>query len=403
MLTSFLAWLDARFPLFSTWKKYVSEYYVPKNLNLYYCFGILALVILGNQLVTGLWLTMFYTPSMTAAFDSIQTIMRDVNYGWLLRYMHSTGASFFFIILYIHVFRSLLYGSYQKPRELVWLIGVGLLVILQLEAFFGYLLPWGQMSYWGAQVITALLGVIPWVGETLTIWLRGDYAVGNATLMRFFALHVIGLPLIVIGLVYVHIVALHHVGSNNPQGIDINQHLDSRGKPVDGIPFHPYYTFKDSMAVLIFLCIFFAIVFFVPEGGGYFIDSLNYAPANSLSTPEQIRPMWYMAPFYSMLRAIPHKGAGCFLMISAVWILFLLPWLDKSPVRAMRYKGYYSRIALWLWAISFILLGYWGMRELTPLTLWFTRLCIIFYFSYFLLMPLYTHYETYQTPPTRID
>lgn len=397
-----LNWLDERFPLMSTWKNYFGAYYLPKNLNFFYFFGALALVVLLNQLITGLWLTMFYTPSAEQAFASIEYIMRDVNFGWLLRYMHSTGASAFFIVIYLHMFRGLLYGSYQKPRELVWLLGMLLYILLLAGAFFGYLLPWGQMSYWGAEVITSLLSAIPYVGENLVVWLRGDYAVGNATLQRFFALHVIALPLLLLFLAFLHVVALHQVGSNNPEGIEINDTLDAHGKPLDGIPFHPYYIVKDLVMVIAFLIVFFAVVFFAPEMGGYFLEHNNFAPANPLITPDHIAPMWYMAPFYAMLRAIPDKLFGIIAMAMAILLLFFLPWLDRSPVRSMRYKGSYSRIMLFLGVAAFMLLGYLGTIPITPFRLLLARLSTAFYFAYFLLMPFYTRFETPRPLPSRL-
>lgn len=397
-----LTWLDARFPLISTWKTHASEYYVPKNLNLFYLCGSLALVILIIQLITGLWLTMFYIPTAEQAFNSIEHLMRDVNYGWLIRYMHSTGASAFFIIIYLHLFKAILYGSYQKPRELVWLLGVILFLLLIAEAFFGYLLPWGQMSYWGAQVITSLCGVIPYFGESIVIWLRGDYNVGNATLQRFFALHVIGIPILLILFVFMHIVALHKVGSNNPEGIDINKMLDNKGNPLDGISMHPYYTVKDLVGVLGFLICFFAIVFFFPDMGGYFLERENFVPANPMLTPEHIRPVWYMTPFYAILRAIPDKLLGAIAMGSALFILFLLPWLDKSSVRSMRYKGHYSRCALGVFVISFFILGYLGTTDVTPVKQYLARSCAVIYFAYFLLMPIYSRYELAYAVPERI-
>lgn len=320
-------WLDERFPLMSTWKNYFGAYYLPKNLNFLYFFGSLALVVLINQFITGLWLTMFYTPSAEQAFSSIEYIMRDVNFGWLLRYMHSTGASAFFIVIYLHMFRGLLYGSYQKPRELVWLLGMFLYIVLLAGAFFGYLLPWGQMSYWGAEVITSLLSAIPYIGDHLVVWLRGDYTVGNVTLQRFFALHVIAIPFLLFFLVFLHVVALHKVGSNNPDGIEIKNMLDNKGKPLDGIPFHPYYIVKDLVMVVAFLILFFAVVFFAPEMGGYFLEHNNFTPANPLITPDHIAPMWYMAPFYAILRAIPDKLLGVMGIGFALLVLFFYPGL----------------------------------------------------------------------------
>ncbi|ETO92300.1 MULTISPECIES: cytochrome b [Legionella] len=401
-MNGLLNWINARFPLVSTWKSHASEYYAPKNFNFYYYFGSLAMVVLVNQLFTGLWLTMFYTPTAAEAFSSVEYIMRDVNFGWLLRYMHSTGASAFFIVIYIHMFRGLLYGSYQKPRELVWLLGVILFVLLMAEAFFGYLLPWGQMSYWGAQVITSLFGAIPGIGDALTTWLRGDYNIANATLQRFFALHVVGVPILFIWLVFLHIVALHKVGSNNPDGVDIKKHLDARGKPLDGVPFHPYYTVKDFFGIIVFLIAFFAVVFFFPEMGGYFLEHANFSPANPLTTPEHIAPVWYMTPFYAMLRAVPDKFFGVLVMMGAILILFFVPWLDKSSVRSMRYKGNFSKGALLGLVLSFFILGYLGTVDVTPIRQVLARICTIIYFAYFLLMPFYSHYEGVREVPERV-
>lgn len=395
-------WLDARFPLVSTWKNHFSEYYAPKNFNFLYLFGALALVVLMNQIITGLWLTMFYTPSADQAFSSVEYIMRDVNFGWLLRYMHSTGASAFFIVIYLHIFRGLLYGSYKYPRELVWLFGMFLYMLLLMEAFFGYLLPWGQMSYWGAQVITSIFSAIPYVGDSLVVWLRGDYSVANSTLQRFFALHVIGVIIVILLLVFVHLVALHKVGSNNPEGIEIKDNLDLNGHPVDGIPFHPYYIVKDFVGVVGFLIIFFAIVFFAPEMKGYFLEHTNFVAANPMVTPDEIAPVWYMAPFYAILRAVPNKLTGICFMGGALVLLFLLPWLDKSPVRSMRYKGIYSRIFFTLFIIGFILLGCLGTMPTTEIRLYLARTGIVFYFAYFILMPIYTRYEQCKPVPERI-
>lgn len=402
-MAGLINWIDERFPLITVWKEHFSEYYAPKNLNFFYFFGSLALVVLFNQLVTGLWLTMFYTPNAEQAFASVEYIMRDVNYGWLLRYMHSTGASAFFIVIYLHMFRGILYGSYQKPRELVWLIGMALFLLLMAEAFFGYLLPWGQMSYWGAQVITSLFGAIPYVGDTLVIWLRGDYHVANATLQRFFALHVVAIPLMFLVLVFLHIVALHKVGSNNPEGIEIKNHLDEQGKPLDGIPLHPYYTVKDSLALVIFLAGFFAAVFFTPEMGGYFLEYANFDPANAMQTPDHIAPVWYMTPFYAILRAIPNKLLGIFAMGLSIALLVFLPWLDKSPVKSMRYKGWWSRGALMAFVISFVTLGYLGTVPVSLTTQIIARVCTFIYFAYFFLMPVYSRLEHHRVVPERIE
>ncbi len=387
-MNALVNWIDARFPLISTWKSHATEYYAPKNLNFYYFFGSLALLVLLNQLITGLWLTMFYTPTATEAFNSVEYIMRDVNYGWLLRYMHSTGASAFFIVIYLHMYRGILYGSYQKPRELIWILGMALFILLMAEAFFGYLLPWGQMSYWGAQVITSLFSAIPYVGDSLVTWIRGDYQVSNVTLQRFFALHIIAIPLLLIFFVFLHLVALHRVGSNNPEGTEIKKYLNEQGKPLDGIPFHPYYTTKDFVGVLVFLIGFFSIIFFTPEVGGYFLEHANFAPADPLVTPEHIAPVWYMTPFYTMLRAIPNKLSGVIVMGSAILILLFLPWLDKSPARSMRYKGVYSKYTLAVFVISFFTLGYLGTVNVTPLKQYIAQFCTAIYFAYFLFMPI---------------
>lgn len=396
------SWIEERFPLKATWRTHMSEYYAPKNLNFYYYFGSLALLVLVNQLLTGLWLTMFYTPTAEQAFSSIEYIMRDVHYGWILRYMHSTGASAFFIVIYLHMYRSVLYGSYQKPRELLWILGMIIFVLLMAEAFFGYLLPWGQMSYWGAQVITSLFSALPYVGDNLTTWMRGDFNVANATLQRFFALHVVGVPLLLLGMVFLHLVSLHKVGSNNPQGIEIKKDLDEQGIPLDGIPFHPYFTVKDFFGVIVFLMLFFAVVFFAPEMGGYFLEHANFVPANPLVTPEHIAPVWYLTPFYAMLRAIPDKLFGVIVMGMSVLILFFIPWLDKSPVRSLRYKGSYSKYALSCFIISLLLLGYLGTVVMTPSKQFLARFCTVVYFAYFVLMPFYTQYEKHSLVPDRI-
>lgn len=395
-------WLDARLPLVSTWKRHFSNYYVPKNLNFFYLLGSIALVILVNQLVSGLWLTMFYTPSTDLAFSSIEYIMRDVHFGWLLRYMHSTGASAFFIIIYLHLFRGLLYGSYQKPRELVWLFGMLLFILLLAEAFFGYLLPWGQMSYWGAEVITSLFGAIPYIGKHLVTWIRGDFSVANPTLQRFFALHVIAIPALILFFVFVHLIALRQVGSNNPEGIEIGNTLDEQGRPLDGIPFHPYYTVKDSVGILGFLILFFSVVFFMPEMGGYFLEKANFTPANTIVTPDDITPLWYMAPFYAMLRAIPNKLLGIVCLGLSLFAFFLLPWLDKSPVRSIRYKGAFSKVGLCFFVFSVLVLGYLGTVPVNPSRLLLARVGTIIYFTYFLLMPFYSRLELCQRVPERI-
>ncbi|WP_244652100.1 cytochrome b [Pseudomonas sp. CFBP 13710] len=397
-----LQWIEARLPVGRVWRDHLSHYYVPKNLNFFYIFGSLALLMLLNQLLTGIWLTMNYTPTAEGAFASIEYIMRDVEYGWLLRYLHSTGASAFFIVIYLHMFRGLLYGSYQKPRELVWVFGMSLYLLLMAEAFMGYLLPWGQMSYWGAQVIISLFGAIPIVGADLAQWIRGDYLVSGITLNRFFALHVVAVPLLIVGLVVLHILALHEVGSNNPDGIDIKQLRDADGKPLDGIAFHPYYTVKDLLGVVIFLFVFSAVVFFFPQMGGYFLEPANFEPANVLKTPEHIAPVWYFTPFYAILRAVPDKLMGVLAMAFAIAILFVLPWLDRSPVKSMRYKGWFSRAALALFCVAFVTLGYVGMQPATVITTWIARGGVVLYFGYFLAMPLYTRREITRAVPDRI-
>lgn len=397
-----VGWIDERFPLSKIWRDHIAGYYAPKNFNFWYFFGSLALLVLVIQVLTGIWLTMYYTPTSQGAFASVEFIMRDVHYGWLFRYLHSTGASAFFIVIYFHMFRALLYGSHKKPRELIWLIGMGLYVLLLAEAFMGYLLPWGQMSYWGAQVITSLFSAIPGIGPDLVTWVRGDYGVSGATLHRFFALHIVAIPLLIMLLVWMHITALHKVGSNNPDGIEIKKKLDKNGLPLDGIPFHPYYTVKDLWGVAVFLIIFCSIVFFAPTFHGYFLEYDNFIPANPLQTPAHIAPAWYMTPFYAMLRAIPNKLFGVITMAAAIAILFTLPWLDRSPVKSLRYRGWYSRIALTVFAISFISLGYLGMVVVTTTKQFFAQLFTTLYFLFFFAMPFYTRHDKTKPVPERI-
>lgn len=398
----FMSWVDARYPATETYEYHMSKYYAPKNFNFWYFFGVLSMVVLVNQLVTGIWLTMMFNPSAEGAFASLEYIMRDVKGGWLIRYMHSTGASAFFIVVYLHMFRGLLYGSYKKPRELVWLIGMGIYLCLMAEGFFGYLLPWGNMSYWGAQVILNLPAAIPFIGDALAEWVRGDYLISGITLNRFFALHVIAIPLVLVGLVFMHLVALHHVGSNNPDGIDIKKLKDKNGVPLDGVPFHPYYTVHDMVGIVVFFICFFAVVFFVPEGGGYFLEKPNFEVANALKTPPHIAPVWYYMPFYAILRAVPHKLGGVIAMGAAIAVLFVLPWLDRSPVRSIRYKGMLSKIALAIFVVSFVTLGYLGGTASTPTATIIGRVCTILYFLYFLLMPFYTSIEKCKQPPERV-
>src|SRR3990172_8345455 len=350
LLNDLLQWIDARFPLTKLWNEHLARYYAPKNFNFWYFFGSLALFVLVIQIITGIWLTMNYKPSADEAFASIEYIMRDVEWGWWMRYTHSTGGSAFFIVVYLHMFRALLYGSYKKPRELLWLTGMFIYVSLMAEGFFGYLLPWGQMSYWGAQVIISLFGAIPWIGESLVQWIRGDYVVSDVTLNRFFALHVIAVPLVLLGLVFVHILALHEVGSNNPDGVEIKKYKDANGIPLDGIPFHPYYTVKDIVGVVVFLIFFSMVMFFSPEMGGYFLEHNNFIPADPLKTPEHIAPVWYFTPYYAILKAFPSKVGGVFAMVLAVLLFFFLPWLDRSPVKSIRYRGWKYRTALMAFA-----------------------------------------------------
>ncbi|MCI0653958.1 MAG: cytochrome bc complex cytochrome b subunit, partial [Methylococcaceae bacterium] len=386
-------WIFIRLPVDKVWKEHLSEYFAPKNFNFWYYFGSLALLVLVNQLVTGIVLAMSYKPDAKLAFDSIEYIMRDVDWGWLVRYMHSTGASAFFIVVYLHMFRGLLYGSFKKPRELVWILGMLIYFCLMAESFMGYLLPWGQMSYWGAQVIISLFGAIPYFGEDLALWIRGDYVVSDATLNRFFAFHVIAIPLALVALVYLHIVALRQVGSNNPDGLEIKQNKDSRGNPVDGIPFHPYYTVKDLVGAAVFLIGFAVIIFYTPELGGLFLEPENFIPANSLTTPEFIVPLWYFTPFYSILRAIPDKFGGVLTMAGSIFVLFILPWLDRSNIKSIRYRGKIFRVALAIFVVSFVSLGYLGTQPATPVATIFARMFTLFYFAFFLLMPWYTQNE----------
>jgi len=402
-MSKFMEWVDARFPATKMWEDHLSKYYAPKNFNFLYFFGSLALLVLVNQILTGIWLTMSFEPSAEGAFASVEYIMRDVEYGWMLRYLHSTGASAFFVVVYLHMFRGILYGSYQKPRELVWIFGMMIYLALMAEAFMGYLLPWGQMSYWGAQVIISLFGAIPVIGDDLTQWIRGDYLISGITLNRFFALHVIALPIVILGLVVLHILALHEVGSNNPLGVDIKKNKDENGVPLDGIPFHPYYTVKDIVGVVVFLFVFCAIVFFFPEMGGYFLEKPNFEEANALKTPAHIAPVWYFTPYYAILRAVPDKLLGVIAMGAAIAVLFVLPWLDRSPVKSMKYKGWMSKVALVLFCISFIILGVLGVLAPTPERTLVSRICTAIYFGYFILMPFYTKLEKTKVVPQRVD
>jgi ubiquinol-cytochrome c reductase cytochrome b subunit len=395
-------WVDRRLPVSDFWKAHISEYYAPKNFNVMYFFGSLALLTLVNQIVTGIFLTMQYKPSAAEAFASVEYIMRDVEWGWLIRYMHSTGASFFFIVVYLHMFRGLMYGSYKKPRELVWILGVFILLVLMAEAFMGYVLPWGQMSYWGAQVIISLFWAIPYIGDALVEWIRGDFFVSDATLNRFFALHVIALPLALLLLVVLHLAALHEVGSNNPDGIDIKEKKDAQGRPLDGIPFHPYYTVKDIFGVGVFLTLFAFVIFYAPTGGGLMLEKDNFIPADPLVTPEHIVPVWYFTTYYAILQAVPDKLLGVILMGAAIGMLFLLPWLDRSKVRSIRYKGWGSKILLTLFAIAFVRLGMLGLGTGTAAEVMEARIWTFVYFAFFALLPFVTKYEKTKPVPERV-
>jgi ubiquinol-cytochrome c reductase cytochrome b subunit len=395
-------WVDARFPLSALWNEHMAKYYAPKNFNFWYFFGSLALFVLVIQIVTGIWLTMNYKPAADLAFASVEYIMRDVEWGWWIRYMHSTGASAFFVVVYLHMYRALLYGSYKSPRELLWIIGMLIYLTLMGEAFFGYLLPWGQMSYWGAQVIVSLFGALPWIGDELALLIRGDFVVSDVTLNRFFSFHVIALPLLLCALVVAHLLALHETGSNNPDGVEIKKHKDASGVPLDGIPMHPYYTIKDIVGVVVFLIIFCGVVFFAPEMGGYFLEHANFVPADPLKTPEHIAPVWYFTPFYAILRAVPNQLGGVLAMGAATFMFFLLPWLDQSPVKSIRYRGWKYRTALALFTVSFLILGWLGMQPPTPLFTWIARICSVIYFLFFLAMPFYTRNDTDRAVPDRV-
>jgi ubiquinol-cytochrome c reductase cytochrome b subunit len=417
-LDGLLTWVDQRFPLISTWKAHLAEYYAPKNFNFWYYFGSLAMLVLAIQIVTGIFLTMNYKPDANLAFASVEYIMREVPGGWIIRYMHSTGASAFFICIYLHMFRAMLYGSYRNPRELMWIFGVVIYLCLMGEAFFGYLLPWGQMSYWGAQVIINLFSAIPFIGPDLSLWIRGDYVIADATLNRFFAMHVIAIPLLLLGLVMAHLLALHEVGSNNPDGIEIKKHKDANGVPLDGIPFHPYYTVKDILGVVVFMIVFVVIVFFAPEMGGYFLEYNNFVPADPLQTPAHIAPVWYFTPYYSILRAVPplfnSQFPGVVAMGVSVMVLFLLPWLDRGAVKSIRYRGMHFKVALYVFVVVFLILGYLGTE---PITVWgqfgawldnadratvAARVCTVIYFLFFILMPWYTKVDKTKPEPERV-
>jgi ubiquinol-cytochrome c reductase cytochrome b subunit len=397
-----VAWVDERLPMSHFLSSQLTKYYAPKNFNFLYFFGFLAMVVLVNQILTGIFLAMHYKPDATLAFDSVEYIMRDVPWGWLLRYLHSTGASLFFVVIYIHMFRALFYGSFKKPRELLWLFGMVIFVLLMGEAFMGYLLPWGQMSYWGAQVIISLFGAIPVIGEDLAIWVRGDYVIADATLNRFFSLHVIGLPLAILGLVVLHLAALRTTGSNNPDGIEIKKNKNAEGIPVDGVPFHPYITVKDLYFTGAFLTVFALIVFYAPEMGGYFLEHPNFDPADPMKTPEHIQPVWYFTPFYTILRAIPSKLWGVVGMGASIVVLFLLPWLDRCPVKSIRYRGPVFKAGLLVFVISFLGLGVLGTKPVSEVATFFGRLFSVGYFGFFILLLVTSSWEKTKPVPERL-
>lgn len=408
-LQNMVGWIDDRFPMTKVWNEHLAQYYAPKNFNFWYFFGSLAMLVLVIQILTGIWLAMMYKPDADLAFASVEYIMRDVNWGWLIRYMHSTGASAFFLVIYLHMFRGLMYGSYRKPRELLWIIGMIIYVAMMATAFMGYLLPWGQMSLWGAAVIVNLFQAIPIVGEDLAVWIRGDFVISDVTLNRFFALHFL-LPFVLVALVFVHIVALHKVGSNNPDGIEIKKgpkgNKWSDTAPADGIPFHPYYSVKDIAGIIVFLMFFAGIVFFAPEGGGYFLEAPNFEPANPLKTPEHIAPVWYFTPFYAILRAVPSFAGtqvwGVIAMGAAIVVLFLLPWLDRSPVKSIRYKGGLYKGFLAMFVIVFVVLGWLGTQPATELYTLFAQIATTLYFAFFFLMPWFSKADKTKPVPERV-
>ncbi len=402
MVTKVLNWINYRLPVVNTFERHLSKHPVPKKVNFWYLFGALASIVLILQIATGIWLMMPYSNTEDGAFASIEYIMRDVDYGWIIRYMHTTGASMFFAIVYLHMFRGLLYGSYKKPKELVWIFGMSIYLVMMAEGFLGYVLPYGQMSYWGAQVIISLFGAIPYVGESLEVWVRGDYYISGITISRFFALHVVALPLILIALVFLHLVALHETGAGNPEGVDIEEFIDDDGVPLDSVPFFPYKVLSAMPAIGVFGLVFSIIMFFFPEGGGYFLELANFEEANPLVTPEHIAPVWYYAPYYTMLRAIPDPLGGLIVMAAAVAILFVVPWLDRSKVASIRYKGILSKIAIVLFVVSFITLGYLGTVTVTETGKIMSVICTVMYFAFFLLMPIYTSIEKTREVPERL-
>tara|TARA_R110000787_G_scaffold12074_13_gene39260 strand:- start:1421 stop:2671 length:1251 start_codon:yes stop_codon:yes gene_type:complete len=404
--TGFMGWIDDRFPATKLWKDHLTEYYAPKNFNFWYYFGSLALLVLVNQLLTGIWLAMHYKPDAALAFGSVEYIMRDVPWGNILRYMHSTGASAFFLVVYLHMFRGLIYGSHKKPRELIWIFGCLIFLVLMAEGFAGYVLPWGQMSYWGANVIFNLFGTIPVIGPDLVVWIQGDYIPADATLSRLFSLHVVLLPFALVGLVVAHLIALHEVGSNNPDGVDIKKHKDENGKPLDGIGFHPYYTVKDIVGVCVFLMLFVAVMCFAPDGGGYLIEKPNYQEANPLVTPEHIAPAWYFGAFYAMLRATPSMFGsalpGVIVMFGAVVILFFLPWLDRNPVKSIRYKGMLTKVLTMLFAADYVVLNYVGLQPPTAMYTLLSQIGTIYYFVFFFSLLFIHKFERSKPVPDRV-
>ncbi len=398
-----LAWIDDRFPLTKLWNEHLAEYYAPKNFNFWYFFGSLALLVLVIQIISGIFLTMHYKPDAAEAFASVEYIMRDVPYGWLIRYIHSTGATAFFIVVYLHMLRGLMYGSYKKPRELIWLFGMFIYLALMAEAFMGYLLPWGQMSYWGAQVIISLFGAIPVVGDDLTLWIRGDFVISDATLNRFFALHVIAVPLVLVFLVVAHIIALHEVGSNNPDGVEIKKHKDPVTHiPLDGIPFHPYYTVKDIAGVVVFLFFFATIMFYFPDGGGYFLEHANFIASDPLKTPEHIAPVWYFTPFYAILRAVPDKLMGVGAMFAAIGLLFFMPWIDRCKVKSIRYRSGIYKANLAAFVVSFVVLGWAAMQPVNEVITMTSRVFSVIYFGFFIVLYITSKNEATKPVPDRV-
>lgn len=397
-----LGWIDDRFPLTKMWNEHMGEYYAPKNFNFWYIFGVLALVVLVIQIVSGIFLTMHYKPDAALAFASVEYIMRDVPYGWLIRYIHSTGATAFFVVVYLHMLRGLMYGSYKKPRELIWLFGMFIYLALMAEAFMGYLLPWGQMSYWGAQVIISLFSAIPVIGDDLTLWIRGDFVIGDATLNRFFALHVIALPFVLVFLVVAHILALHEVGSNNPDGVEIKKTKDANGIPLDGIPFHPYYSVKDTLGIVVFLFFFSIVMFYLPDGGGYMLEHANFIAADALKTPEHIAPVWYFTPFYAILRAVPDKLLGVGAMGGAIVVLFFLPWIDRCKVKSIRYRSGIYKANLIVFCVSFVVLGWLAMQPVNETITFLSRLFSFLYFAFFAVLYVTSKSESTKPVPDRV-